>query len=274
MANVAGILSGGGSKGAFEVGVLKHLFYNGAPLDSIYGTSVGALNALGFSFSGVENLWTIWNHIESIDAIFGRKFLPVAIFEMLFCKGKGLYNLDPLTRLVTRIVNRDKPRIPTTVCFVSLLTEAQQYCTASPAGFDKAAFIDAVVASAATPVFNDLVHNEFCDGGLRHITPVQKAIEDGADELYVILSQPYQRDDPEDKNHKPGNVIDIGKRTINALVQEIFWRDVQDAILSGLPVTVYAPLSDLPPATNFNHDSIARSLQLGLNARPVYMANK
>lgn len=273
MANVAGILSGGGSRGAFEVGVLKKLFYNGVPLDSVYGTSAGALNATGFSFMGVDNLWTLWNKIENIDAVFGKKHIPIAIFEMLFCKGKGYYNMDPLIRTLTRIVNVYNPRIPATVSYTSLLTEEQVYTTAYPnISYDKSLFIKGAVASAATPVLNDLIDGEFCDGGIRHITPVNKAILDGATELYVILAEPYEQSGR--WTTKPGNVLDTGLRALNALVQEIFWRDVQDAVNSGLPTTIYAPLAALPDPLNFKHDTIAKSLQLGLDARPVYIANK
>jgi len=266
------ILSGGGSKGAFEVGVLRQLQGAGVSFDAVYGTSVGSLNAVGYSFMDASRLYDLWNvHINKTSDVFGNKFLPVAIFEMLFCKGKGFYNMDPLNTIVTTIVRNNEPRIPATVCFVNLTLQTPLYATASPIQKADSIFIKSVVASAATPVLNDLIDGTYCDGGLRHITPVNKAIQDGATELCLILCEPYESSDP---STPPGNFIDTGLKAIGALVQEIFWRDAQDAINSGLPVTIYAPLTNLPSATDFSHKTIAASLQLGLTAQPVKVANK
>ncbi len=60
------VLSGGGAKGAYQVGVLKALLELGANIDMVSGASMGALNgavlACAPSLSvGVERLETLWN---------------------------------------------------------------------------------------------------------------------------------------------------------------------------------------------------------------------
>jgi len=46
MRNTALVLSGGGSKGAFQAGAIKYLLEKGVKFNVIAGTSVGGLNGL------------------------------------------------------------------------------------------------------------------------------------------------------------------------------------------------------------------------------------
>ena len=78
--NNALVLSGGGSKGAFQVGVLKYLYeVRGFRPDIITGTSVGALNAAklaegygsdGYSRAGLDGLVRLWQGIHGDDSIY------------------------------------------------------------------------------------------------------------------------------------------------------------------------------------------------------------
>lgn len=60
------VLSGGGAKGAYQVGVVKALVSLGARVDAIAGASIGALNGAILASApslqeGVERLETLWN---------------------------------------------------------------------------------------------------------------------------------------------------------------------------------------------------------------------
>lgn len=63
------VLSGGGAKGAYEVGVWKALDRLGILpyIDGIYGTSVGALNAVLFDTCGTERAEEIWRGLRKRD---------------------------------------------------------------------------------------------------------------------------------------------------------------------------------------------------------------
>jgi len=63
------VLSGGGAKGAYEVGVWKALEQIGIVpyIDGIYGTSVGALNAALFDTCGGDRADQIWSNLETSD---------------------------------------------------------------------------------------------------------------------------------------------------------------------------------------------------------------
>lgn len=65
------VLSGGGAKGAYEIGVYKALTAMGADayIDAIAGTSVGALNAVLLDSRGAEYSENIWNNLKLTDML-------------------------------------------------------------------------------------------------------------------------------------------------------------------------------------------------------------
>lgn len=65
------VLSGGGAKGAYEIGVYKALSAMGADsyIDTIAGTSVGALNAVLLDSRGAEYSEQIWNSLKITDML-------------------------------------------------------------------------------------------------------------------------------------------------------------------------------------------------------------
>lgn len=63
------VLSGGGAKGAFQIGVWKYLHENGYDklITGISGSSVGALNGLLFASGSYENAERTWIHAQQAD---------------------------------------------------------------------------------------------------------------------------------------------------------------------------------------------------------------
>lgn len=64
------VLSGGGAKGAYQVGVMKALLELGASVDMVAGASMGALNGAVLACApslpeGVQRLETLWNTLAS-----------------------------------------------------------------------------------------------------------------------------------------------------------------------------------------------------------------
>jgi NTE family protein len=68
---IAFVLSGGGSRGAFEVGALKALISKGIQPDLLVGSSAGAVNATGVALdptlNGVERLESLWLSMDEGD---------------------------------------------------------------------------------------------------------------------------------------------------------------------------------------------------------------
>ena len=62
------IFSGGGSRGAYEIGCWKALSEMGIRFHAVYGTSIGAINAALFAQGDLETAETLWKEIR-IDQI-------------------------------------------------------------------------------------------------------------------------------------------------------------------------------------------------------------
>ena len=74
MAKLGLVLSGGGAKGAYHVGVIKALQEVGIQIDMISGASIGALNAAVLLSAenqqqGLNHLEQLWDKLPSIKPI-------------------------------------------------------------------------------------------------------------------------------------------------------------------------------------------------------------
>jgi predicted acylesterase/phospholipase RssA len=63
------VLSGGGAKGAYEVGLISKLMEFEEPFDIICGTSIGALNAAMIAQHEIPRLVQIWDEISEMDVM-------------------------------------------------------------------------------------------------------------------------------------------------------------------------------------------------------------
>ena len=62
-------LSGGGTRGAYEVGAYKALIEMGIKINAIVGTSIGALNAAMFISNGIDSAEDMYNKIVITDIL-------------------------------------------------------------------------------------------------------------------------------------------------------------------------------------------------------------
>jgi predicted acylesterase/phospholipase RssA len=63
------VLSGGGAKGAYEVGLISKLMEFEEPFDIVCGTSIGALNAAMIAQHRIPELVEIWQKISVLDVM-------------------------------------------------------------------------------------------------------------------------------------------------------------------------------------------------------------
>ena len=115
------ILSGGGARGAYEVGVLWYIFddlsrMRGAPpkIDILCGTSVGAINAcylaahLTDPVLGMRRLVHLWSELQITRVLgFGpRQFIGIPRLLMGGGgEGTGLFDVRPMAELVQREIS-------------------------------------------------------------------------------------------------------------------------------------------------------------------------
>lgn len=224
MSDLGIVLSGGGARGAYEVGVLSYLFgdfarrYGRYPhFDIICGTSVGAVNGAALASvshepaAGVELLRNVWLK-QTFNAVFRFGIKQASSLYRVWLGGPhptGFFDSRPLARTISHEIPwRQLVRNLKANRFKALTVSATNVTTGRATLYvDRAPGVPLpqwteriqvrsshilphhVLASAAMPmVFPPVrIGNEFfCDGGVRLNTPTAPAIHLGANKLFVI----------------------------------------------------------------------------------------
>jgi NTE family protein len=272
------VLSGGASKGAYEVGALKYLIKDlKIKYDILCGVSVGALNVSHISMYtkdeqeiALDNLINVWTNI-STPAV-RKNWFPFR--ELSFLWKSSLYNSQPLIDLVHKNLNLDiirKSGVKVAVGSVCLNNTNYKAFTQ-----DDNEFIEGVLASASYPTgllpitINDQLYS---DGGLRHVIPIQEAIDMGAEDIDIIICQPNE----DSSTFEPGSGINFGVRCLDIMENQIIKSDVKmiqlynKLVNAGLApdkrylnVHIIRPAENLPfSSLEFDHDSIMKMIDIG-----------
>jgi NTE family protein len=181
------VLGGGGVLGAVEVGMLRALFEAGIKPDLILGTSVGALNgalvAADPSPGVIDRLVGLWESAAGGKDVYADG--AVRQVTRAVRTGTHLHSAKPLRqRLEAELgdLTFADLAIPFQCCAASIERAAEHW-------FTEGRVVDAVVASAAVPglLRPARVGNEhFLDGGIVNSIPVGRAVECGADRIFVL----------------------------------------------------------------------------------------
>jgi NTE family protein len=198
---IAFVLSGGGSRGALQVGALQVLIEAGIRPDMVVGSSVGAINSAALAVSpdaaGVEQLERFWLGAES-NRIYAPNLMTMALRVLL--KRDSLVSSDEFHRFVRRHV------LPQAETFADL-DHVQLYITAVDLasgqlhifGDDpRDSIVDAIMASTSIQPFFppwSVAERRFIDGGYLSNLPLLAAIERGADEIYALDLTALVQDD-------------------------------------------------------------------------------
>jgi len=200
------VISGGGAKGAFAVGVLKYIYskYRSTGWFAITGgTSTGALIAPmaalmaapeAIGTQALETLVKMYTTVSTSDILKKKKIFEVLKHPDCF------YESDPLNDLIHHHLSPkwfewlQKPEAPE--CYVVYTNyKTGQKVAASPKdkGMIRKRFIKAMLASASVPVVMEAtsINKDVCyDGGVRDLLPFGKAIELGAETIVPIFLDP------------------------------------------------------------------------------------
>jgi NTE family protein len=218
------ILSGGGARGAFQCGAERYAReVKGYHWDIIAGVSVGALNGAMLAMEKYQRLSEVWNTISN-NQVYTGGFNLLGVLRLLF-GAKSFYSNEPLWRLLKNELEPEKITADLRIGAVSLVSgEYVQFTKDSPA------LAEAILASTIMPVIWSPLdvteqHPAMVDGGVRNITPLGDVLAQEPDELVVINCSPQQ---PARLHAPPRNVLQIGLRTLDLMLNEIFVNDLRE----------------------------------------------
>jgi len=180
------VLSGGGSLGAVQAGMMLALAERGVVPDLLVGTSVGALNAAFLAASpshkGARALAQVWSGLHRRDVFPLPR--PGAV-KALAGRDDHLIDPTPLRRLLARHLTYSRLEdAPWPVVVV-----ATEVTTGQEVVLAEGDAVDAVVASASLPgVFPPVAFegHTLIDGGVVNHTPISVAVDLGADRVIVL----------------------------------------------------------------------------------------
>ena len=183
------VLGGGGSRGAYEIGVWQALKALGIRIDMVYGTSVGAINAAMVAQGDVDLTAELWKELET-DMVFDMApdSKPVDyVKEIVVNQGAGT---GPLHSMLEKYVDEKKVRnsgmdFGITAVSVPEMTAHYMRLKDIPEG----KLVDCVMASAsAFPALHsyEIDGKNYVDGGYADVLPVGMALEDGAKSVVAV----------------------------------------------------------------------------------------
>jgi NTE family protein len=264
---VAVILSGGGARGAYEVGVLSYVLDEFARLrgrpprfDILCGTSVGAVNAcylaahLADPTVGIRRLVDLWLDLR-LERVLGfgvRQALSLP--RVLFgggAEGVGLFDVTPMARLIERevpwraisrtlrhghltalSVSATEVATGRTVIFMQTGPDGALPSQAPPRTIIRGAHVGPLhaLASAAIPLIFPPVrigHELFMDGGVRQNTPIAPALRLGATHVLAIGLSREIRDVHTAERHPPPGAALVLGKVLNAFLLDHIQSDFE-----------------------------------------------
>jgi NTE family protein len=181
------VLSGGGSHGAVQVGMLQALAERGVTPDLLVGTSAGAINAAyvagrGTSRESLGVLADTWARLRRRDVF---PISPGRHVLALTGARESMFSADGVRRLVGRHLPYrllEDASIPVHVAATDLLSGQEVLLTTGDA-------LSAVLASAAIPGLFPAVPRDglvLVDGALANNAAISQAVALGADRVFVL----------------------------------------------------------------------------------------
>ena len=236
-------LGGGGTRGAYEVGVARALKEMDIDIVAVSGTSIGAINGALIVQNDIEKMEELYKNI-TFDDIFNDDinidktkdiFDIKNIFKIMaeYIKNNGLDNTK-LKSMLEKYVDVDK--IYKSKCDLGIMAYSLTDKEADgifKKDIPKTEFIDRLLASSCFPIFKaqKINNEEFFDGGIADVMPINMLIEKGIKNIIAV-----------DING-PG----ITKNTIS----------------SDVLVKMIYPKDELGGLFEFNKETITRNINMG-----------
>lgn len=226
------VLSGGGGRGAYEVGVIKALNEAGINFQLVAGTSVGALNGALVASGKIDKMVEIWENINP--------FKVIGINPGTLMNG-SLLTTKPLEKLIRDGIDEKSAKkiIDSPGRLIVLSSDLKTKQAVIHQNFKNyEEIVKALLASSAIPIafpFQKLLYNgeeknllmQLIDGGIINNFPIKEAIETGlCKTLFTISLYTPELLKTETKAWQHNDLMNIGMRTLDVLLTNSYIKEM------------------------------------------------
>ncbi len=239
------VFAGGGTKGSYQVGVIKALKELNIKIVAVSGASIGTINGAMLVQGDEKKLESIYSNIRMQDILKiseKRKinanenlFKPKNALKLLeeYVKNKGISN-EPLRKLLEDNIDIDKLyNSEIDFGFITFDTDKRHGVELFKEDIPREKMIDYLLASSCFPIFKPQVIGEhhYLDGGLSNNMPISLLLEKGYKNIILI------------------DVMGIG------LIKRNTHKDIYFKVIK--------PEEDLGGTFDFDLDNIKKNIKLG-----------
>ncbi len=272
------VISGGGCKGAFAVGIIRYLYRTHREsgwFSIVGGTSTGALIAplaallaapAPMAGDALENLVELYSNVHTSDILKKKRFFT------LLLRPDSLFRNNPLRGLLSLHFRMEwfewlqKPESPDCyVVYTDFRNGKKVYASPRDPGMTRKRFIQCMLASASVPVVMEgtRIDGHVCyDGGIRDLLPFGRSINLGAETIVPIYL------DPEELSESGGAFSRLDKvllRTLSIMVDETGLNDYEMASLINMGIRLKREILD-----EFDGDSGCVERLRGIFSKELY----
>lgn len=197
------VFEGGGTRGAYEIGVWKAIEELNIQIDAVVGTSIGAINGALFAQKDLEKALEIWNNIRysKVIEIEDRLMLSLennqlrnlSISDAIkgvseIVKNKGL-DITPLKKLLEEVIDEEVIRKSpvdfglTTFNLTDMQAEEHMIDDIKPN-----CLVGYLLASSYLPAFKAerIFGKRFIDGAFHNVAPISMLVNKGYKDIIVV----------------------------------------------------------------------------------------
>lgn len=217
MSKIGFCFTGEGARGAVQAGIALALHNRGIDADFTTGTSSGSYCAACYSYNGPEKMAEMWRTVKNIFHIFG--------INWGFLWKTGFLNQKPAAKLIYEMV-KNKPLCDCEVLKMHIETAEVQFVKNTNVSPEE--FAEGVLGAFAVTSLVE-TRNGWVDAGSRVMTPLKRCVEEGCDDIYVIMGRPFAM--PQWKT--PRGICKwawLGYRALDISLFELLSRDINSCL--------------------------------------------
>ena len=196
------VLGGGGAKGSYEVGAIAALRELGIEAGSVYGVSIGALNAAMYAQGDMEKAEALWSGIRLSDLLGPESLALADDAEAIYdhpekalefitrnVQNRGM-DVTPLRKLLETVIDEGAVRrSPVRMALLTTRFPSLNMVEKRVEDMEDGSLHDWLMASSACyPAFPmvSIGGERYVDGGFCDNAPVEMAVRDGARHIIAL----------------------------------------------------------------------------------------